>query len=499
MRFLFLISLLFLFSCALSAEGDLRFRLQRRLPDCRGTLENYYSGDEFDFYSRLRFDSDIWSFILLTDKSRGEAWGDIVAGAVTVSPRNSPVSSLSAGWLKADLGSGLVLSFPGRFSSLSELSMYKPPNLRSRIEPATSPWGCRGEPVTGAAAVLTAGGFDISLLAAISSIDSLSGGYHRTSSEIAGRNAFTESLAAARIASGCWGFTAAAASVGRSTDYSWFRCGADWNINLGTLNLTGEASAGADTSSVSAAAWNSVSQDFTLFRHSLMILRNPEEFPSERTAPPVSRECDLGVCYGLRWKVFPGLAVKAGTGTYFTDGASLFLASIETEYRFPWHMLATAGLRTRSETDEFSWRGWLGGNWQPHDLINIRSKIQLSGWNSAAEDSSESGTGIELKLRYSPKSWLLLDLGSASCSTDGYNSRVYASGSSFPGVFGSTALYGRSFLFFFQVSAELSEDFFLRGAAGWKTVEDAEYLGSGWEETEGDSRTELGFQLDYAF
>ncbi|MCD4700493.1 MAG: hypothetical protein K8S24_01410, partial [Candidatus Aegiribacteria sp.] len=92
-----------------------------------------------------------------------------------------------------------------------------------------------------------------------------------------------------------------------------------------------------------------------------------------------------------------------------------------------------------------------------------------------------------------------LDMGGASCSTDGYNSRVYAGGSSFPGVFGSTSLYGRSFLLFFQVSAEVSDGLFLRGALGRKTVEDTDFLGSGWEETEGDSRTELGFQLDYAF
>ena len=94
---------------------------------------------------------------------------------------------------------------------------------------------------------------------------------------------------------------------------------------------------------------------------------------------------------------------------------------------------------------------------------------------------------------------LVAMLGGAACSTDGYNSRVYASASSFPAEFSSTALYNRTFLLFFQVSAEVSEGCFLRGSIDRKIVEDSDFLGSGWEETEGDSRTELGFQLDYAF
>ncbi len=493
-----LILLLILFK-PLSAGGDLRFRLQRRLPDCRGTLENYYTGDEFDFYNRFRYQSDIWSFILLMDKARGEEWVDIIAGGVSFSPHNSPVTSVSAGWLKADLGTGLVLSFPGQFSSISELSMYKPPNSRNRIEPATSPWSCRSEPITGAGIMLSTGGMDISALAALSPIDSLASGYHRTASEVLGRNAFLEKLAAVRISGQHWGITAAAASRNKTPEYGWFRFGSDWNIDLGSLNLSGEAAAGVDSSGSAVSAWGSISQNFPLFRHMLMVVRNPDDYPSDRTSPPVSRECDIGICYGFRWKIFPRMALNAGTSTYFNQESDLLLASLKAEYRFPWSMNATAGVRIRTETDCASWRGWLGSSWKPQSRFNIRTKIQIAGWSSSPEDSSETGVGMELKFRYTPRTWITLDLGGAACSTDGYNSRVYAGGSSLPGVFGSTALYGRSFLLFFQASAEVSEGLFLRGAMGRKIVEDVEFLGSGWEETEGDSRTELGFQLDYAF
>ncbi len=480
-------------------EGDLRFRLQRRLPDCRGTLENYYTGNEFDFYSRFRFRSDLWRFIFLTDKARGEEWADIIAGGASWTPEGHPVSSVSAGWLKADLGTGLVMSFPGRFSSLSELSMYKPPNSRNRIEPATSPWGCRAEPLTGIGIMLQAGGMDISILTALSPIDSICGGYHRTVSEVLGRSALTEKLAAVRVSWQHLGITAAAASRNETPEYRWFRCGTDWNANVGSLNLAGEAAAGTDSSGTAIAGWGSLSQEFSEFRHMLTVLHNPPGYPSDRTSPPISRECDIGICYGFRWKMFPGMALKAGTGTYFNQDTSLLLASIEAAYRFPWSMEAAIGLRTRTETDCASFRTWLGTTWQPQSRLKIRTKIQISGWSSSPEDSSETGVGIELKFRYIPRNWLTLNLGGAACSTDGYNSRVYASASSFPGEFGSTALYNKSFLFFFGVAAEISEGFFLRGAVERKIVEDTEFLGSGWEETEGDSRTELGFQLDYAF
>ncbi len=490
---------LFILSGLSSAEGDLRFRLQRRLPDCRGTLENYYTGDEFDFYNRFRYHSDLWKFILLMDKARGEEWVDILAGGASWTPEDYPVRCVSVGWLKADLGSGLVLSFPGRFASMNELSLYKPPNSRNRIEPATSPWGCRGEPLTGIGIMLEACGMDISIMTALSPLDSLASGYHRTGSEVLGRNAFTEKLAAVRISWQHWGITAAAASRNEIPEHDWFRCGSDWNVNLGSFNLAGEAAAGSDSSGITVAAWGSLSQELPQFRHMLTMLRNPPGYPSDRTSPPISRDCDIGICYGFRWKIFPRMALKAGTGTYFNQDSSLLLASIEAEYRFPWSMEAAIGLRTRTETDCASFRCWLGTSWQPQNRLKIRTRIQLAGWSSTPEDSSETGVGIELKFRYTPRNWLTLDLGGAACSTDGYNSRVYAGASSFPGEFSSTALYNRTFLLFFGVSAELSEGFSLRGAIERKIVEDVDFLGSGWEETEGDSRTELGFQLDYAF
>lgn len=481
------------------AGGDMRFRLQRRSPDPRGILENFYTGDRWDFYSRFMYSSPVWGFTFLTDKARGEDWGDILGGGATWTPAAGPVTSVSGGFLRADMGTGLVIAVPGSFSDVSELSMYKPPNSRNRIQPATSPRGCRGEPLIGGGVVMSAGGLDISLLASLSPIDSLAGGYHRTPSEVLARGAFTEKLAAVRLARWGVGITGMAASRDRGDGYSWMRLGTDWSANFGGWNSSGEVAVGGDPSGSEVAGWTALSRRATHFRHMVTVLRNPENFPVERSSAPVSRQCDIGVVTGFRWRVIPGAAVKAGAGAYFSETDDLLLASTEFEYRFPWSMTGSLGLRTRTESNRFAWRSWLGSVWQPHDLLSIRTKVQLSGWNDSQLDSTESGSGLELKLRYTRGRGFRLDLGGAACSTDGYNSRVYAGGSSFPGVFSSTAIYGRTILLFSQLSVSVTDELWLRGAVSSRTVDGASSLGSGWEETQGDSRTDFGFQLDYAF
>ena len=499
MKFLRHVLVLLLFCGAVSAQGDIRSRLQRRFPDPRGILEEYYTGDAWDFYTRIRFASGAFAFTFITDKARGEDWGDLTAGGASWSPPGGPVRSVSAGWLRADLGSGLVLAVPGSFSSLSELAMYKPPGIRNRIEPATSPWGCRGTPLVGAGAVISMKTLDISVLGALSPIDSLAGGYHRTPSEVAGRNAFTEKLAGVRLSRGFIGLTAAAAEVSDPDEYSWFRAGADWSAEIGTITSSGEIALGQDSAGSGLAGWTAISGTSGNFRHMVMLLRNPSGFPSRRSGAPVSRECDAGICLGVRWRFLPGAALKTGAGAYFQEDNDLLLASGQVEYRFPFSMEASIGVRTRTETDRFAWRGWLGSVWLPHDLISVSTKVQVSGWSDSQQDSTESGTGMEMKLRFCPRSGVQLDIGGAACSTDGYNSRVYAGGSSFPGVFGSTAMYNRTLILYTQLSVSLDEDITIRGALSRRTTDGASSLGSGWEETQGDSRTEFGFQLDYAF
>ncbi|MCK5064578.1 MAG: hypothetical protein KAQ97_04810, partial [Candidatus Fermentibacteraceae bacterium] len=259
--------LLFFSSTVFAFEGDVRVRLQRRFPSCRGTIENYYLGDEFSFYDRFRFRSSTMRFSLLLDKARGEDWIDIIAAGVIWTPESGNLKSFSAGWLRVDLGSGLVIAYPGGWSDLNVLSLYKPPGIRNRIEPATSAWGCRGNPLTGAGATARFGDLDVSLLAAYSRLDSIGDGHHRTASEIAGKAAIGETLGAIRVSTEEWGVTLAGATGYDSGSRYWVRMGADWDIDFSTFRFTGETAAGVDSSGASAAFWAAPSQNFGNFKH----------------------------------------------------------------------------------------------------------------------------------------------------------------------------------------------------------------------------------------
>ncbi|MGM0627572.1 MAG: hypothetical protein ACQETZ_05375, partial [Candidatus Fermentibacterota bacterium] len=69
----------------------------------------------------------------------------------------------------------------------------------------------------------------------------------------------------------------------------------------------------------------------------------------------------------------------------------------------------------------------------------------------------------------------------------------------FPGQFGSTQVQGEGMVLQGAVSVEPREGLFLRGGVGVLRRQDAEALGSGYEETEGGSRTEASLQLDWSF
>jgi hypothetical protein len=327
-------------------------------------------------------------------------------------------------------------------------------------------------------------------------MDSIGQGYHRTPGEIAGRGAWLEKLGALRVSRGSLGFTAAGALRENDDGSDWFRAGVDWSVEWDRWTSSGEVALGSDDAGTDAAGWTSLAFETDRFRSMIMLMRNPQDFPDERSSAPVSRTCDPGLAMGARWRIAGGLVLKAGTGAWFQDLNDLLTAATQLEWRMPFSLQVIAGTRGRIQDDIRQWRCWTGLQWKPHRLFSIRTKVQFSGWSDSGADSTQSGSGIEIKVRYLPLEGITLDAGGASCSTDGYDSRVYFSGAAFPGVFSSTAIYDRTLVLFLQCSAGLSEGMTLRGAVSWRRTDGAVSLGSGWEETQGDSRTEFGLQLD---
>jgi hypothetical protein len=206
-----------------------------------------------------------------------------------------------------------------------------------------------------------------------------------------------------------------------------------------------------------------------------------------------------GLTYGFRWTVVPRLTLTGGAGAWLKEGEELFRASAETAYRFPFSMESAAGFRFSRETESSDWRGWLSCSWQPAEEAGLSMRIQLTESDPGEQEPAASGEGLGLTLKLEPSAWLSTRLICAGFDTEGYATRIYYAEPTFPGEFGSTALWGRGFLIGISISTELGEGTFLRARASRLAVEGMESLGSGWEETEGGNRTELGLQLDWAF
>ncbi len=487
-----LLPALLLAACTVCPGGDLRVRLWRRWPSCRGTEEGAYAGDEWAMMTRLRFSAGPLSTTLLTDKARGEEWGDILAGGVSWQGAG-PCTGAAAGFLRADLGTGLVLSHPGPFSAPPEMLLSKAPGSRCRIEPSSSAWPCRGDPLTGAGGTFDLGGPVLAVMGAYSMVDAAGEGYHRTRTEIDGRADLSEWLGAARLGVSFGGATFACGS--REGEDAWGRAGIDWEVKPDALGLTGELAAGVDTTGITAAFWGGPTHEIAGLRHTLLLLSLPEGFPDSRSSIPVGRQCDLGLVYGIRWKPLRSLTVRAGTGVYDREEGDEVRWSGEVSRRFPANMDLALGARGTHREDEDSGRGWLVASWSPLRDVTASSRVQASAWSDG--DSTETGMGAGLRLRLRPLSRITLTAGATGFSTDGWESRVYSGSAAFPGEMGSVALSGRGALLFAMASLDVTEDLRMSGRVQWETRDGAASMGSGLEETEGSGRLEAGVQVDW--
>jgi len=490
-------------SAAYSIEGDIRTRIWRRFPDCRGTLGGEYTGDEYSLYNRIRISAGGLDLSLLMDKNRGEDWVDIIAGGCRWNSSSSPFTSVSAGWLKSKLGSGVIFSYPGSWTGVDNLNLCKPPGIRDYIRLATSSWGIRGEPMTGIGTQLSVGTYNLSVLSAYSKIDGSGEGYHRTPSEIADRVSITELLGVFRLSIPEAGITAAVIRRAFEDDSTSlvYRGGVDWRLNFEDFLISGEAGIGqffVDTV-LSFAGWAALTQNLDLFKHNITIYRLPEGFPETRASFPIGTSCDFGAGYGFRFRPFERTTFSAGVRTQFIDDEYLLKFSGEIQQRLEGRLLFTLGGRNSGSEDDNSYRLWLKTTWDPGRKIHLSAKVQATGWQDSESDSSETGTGGEFRLRYDLNSQWRLWAGAIAFSTRGYNSRIYAAEIVFPGEFGSVSLWDSGFMLQGAVSLSIPNGFKLTARGYWKNFENLKVIGSGWEETVGNSRYGAGLQVDYSF
>lgn len=476
------------------AATDARFRLERRYPDPRGILENYWAGDAWAFFHRTTFDAGRLSGVVLLEKDTGEKWGDLTAGGLQW-VQGTTLHSVSAGFLRLGMALGLTAGYGGIGQGSDPLSLVKAPVHRSVLEPASSPGDCDGAPLTGAAAVFETRGLSFTLLQAVSSVDRSVTGLHRSPSETEGRGVLREVFSYARVSGPVLGVSGAFARTSEDSAIVTGRAGFDIRLTGGDRELTGEASMGFKDGTFPVAFLVGMYGDAGAFRHSLTAGRYPSSFPSVRSSSPFGVDHDLAGGYGVRYR--PGRRVTVTAGLEVLDRE----CGITTEAGLQFEEAPFSGT-TLSQKATFArtaggttLRGLLSAGWSPSRNTTLTLRFPTASFCQG--DSSSFGAGVEFRLKHQFRPWLEASFSAAGADTEGYPSRIYIYKLSFPGEFGSSAMYGRCAVLQASVSVDLGEDWRVRGRISRFHGYGRENLGSGYEETQGPDRTEAGLQLDW--
>jgi len=472
--------------------GDFRLRAEHRWPRPVGITGNLWQGDAVSFYQRLRTSFGPWSCVLLTEKDPGEEWGDLIAGGIGSTGAKSLTAA--AGALRVQMAHGLVLTHPGEWSGSDALSLSKTPGFRMRFSPSESPGGCDADPLTGAAAEYRLSSFSFSAVLGWSNIDTGSSGLHRTESEIQNRRAVEEKLAAVRAGYGNWGLSFARVNrTHQSLSESFSRIGADFLYSNEESVLTGEIASDLDsTFNFLISAGRGSSQ----FNHALTMSRYTGS--GVRSAGGLGSSHLLGAGYGIRWRSQRGVTLDAGVLLLDRETDDSFSTGFQLTERAMNRTDLTQKLKYSVSGDAQTLSGQLSAVWSPNSGLTLSLKLPFTVYRCSGSPA-ESGTGVEVRLKHVPFDMLEVTVAAAASGTDGWNSRIYAYSLSFPGEFGSQALYNSSVLLQGAFSVHISENATVRMKASWYRMNGAESLGSGSDETPGSSRTSAGLQVDWSF
>lgn len=478
-------------SAADGSCGGALLRLWRRFPSCEGTLSGAYAGDEYSFLNRVECSFGEFDLTTLVEKDRGEDWGDLAAAGADWAGAG-PVLGASAGWLDCRLGSGLLLDRGGGWGGQGGFVEAKAPAADSRIRAASSAGACDGEPLTGAGATASLGGLETSVILARSWIDPAGTGLHRTPSELESAGSVEETLAGVRSALGPFGAGFVAASRNGS---GWGRYGLDLHLPAAGFELSGEAVLGTAGDSASAAFWAAVTESDRRSRFCIGVFGCPDEFPLERAGMPMGGVCDLGAGAGVRWKPMRGWTVSgSATCLYRDDGGNVRLEASADRRFSPSFEGGLAG-RFSEDGAEDSWRLVADFTWEALDALRLTAGLERTGW--ADDDLSSGGSSAGVRFVWSASNWLEVRAACTAYGTDGWESRVYCSELGFPGEFASSPQWGRGFLMQISPSVEPGAGVEARLKFSLLQREGVESIGSGLEETSGDSRTEAGIQVDF--
>jgi len=487
-----MIAIITAFVLTVSGFGDFRARAENAWPEPAGIKQNKWQGSSLVSYQRLRFHRGMWSAVFITEKDQGEKWADLVTVGVGYS--NMQLFKAATGWLQVQFAHGLLLSHPGPWSGGDPLELSKTPAWRLRLQPAESPSASDARPLTGAVAQYCFNGITLSGVAGVSRTDPGTSGLHRTVSEAENEGIVDQKLAAVRVGWGSVGVSFAfVRQSGGSTADTCSRAAADFVFETHNTLFTGEVAADFDSTLnfvVSAGAFQSgIRHAITVSRYTDSWVRSAGEFGTSHL---------IGAGYGLRWHAAQGVTLDAGALVLDKEEDDIFKAGFQLTERIQSRTSLTQRLKVTATEQENTVRAQVTASWSPYSDFTLSLKVPAAFYRSRS-NPDENGAGVEVRLKHSPVPALDVTVSAAASSTNGWNSRVYAYSLSFPGEFGSKALYNSSVLLQTQVSAHISNTATLRAKAGWFNMQGADLIGSGSSETQGSSRTTAGMQLDWEF
>lgn len=485
-------TLLLIFLVTAGLPGDMRVRTGFSWPSPRGIEEGYWAGSGVCSYQRFRLNPNKWRMVLLTEKDRGEEWADLVTGGLQFN--HSDNFSVTAGALAVQFAQGLLFSHSGSWGTADPFSLSKPSGWRVRIDPAESPGPTDGTGLTGAGSQYNAGAFSAAAVLGWSRIDPGESGLHRSSSEIESHNSIGEKLVAFRTGYGPAGVSfAGVRRTADSVETTCSRIGADLYLPGDNSLLSGEFVTDLDSISNFVLSGTRGTPDL---RHGLTVSRNRGGMP--RTSGTFGTEHDFGTGYGIRWRISERVLLDGGALFLDCPAGEKYKAGIQFTENMSGRTEFTQRLGFARTEDEQTLSGRVTATWTPGSNMILSMKMPFSRFSSS-NASPETGFGLETRLRHILSDRAEYSVSAAACSTDGWNSRLYAYSLSFPGQFGSSALYNSMVLLQGSVSLHISSSAVLRARCAWYNIEGEPSLGSGWEETEGSSRTEAGLQLDWNF
>lgn len=217
---------------------------------------------------------------------------------------------------------------------------------------------------------------------------------------------------------------------------------------------------------------------------------------------------ESGVYLGLSWHPSPEFQVFA-----YTDYAYFAWAKYQvSQSSYSWDQLLQAaytgkrwnlGVRYRLRmkqkddkdkktlNDRWEHRGRLSAEYATDFGLSCRT--QLDG-GYCAYSEGEWGGMVSESLSYT-KDWLRLNIGAGYFHTDSYDSRVwlYEQGPLY--AYSMNQFYGEGIRYWLMVRAKVAGNLMLTAKIGTTDYFDRDYIGSGYQQIDGSSQTDLDLQL----